>query len=150
MEAPDAAAYIAMDNEKSANGSRNFDMGKEAGPDGVISFEPCLLNNAAVYEFVESGGAADYPDNSAPGGTYDANSWGGGSHPNGSWVFTIRDDAGGNATCIGDAKISYCTFGVTCPEVQVEKGLNVAVEISDEKLAMQEEKELDSSWINAP
>ena len=84
-------ADVALD------GSGNFDLGLVGGD--------ASLGNVATYTFVETGGLADFDDASgvAPGGTYNANIWGGGG--SGLWTLTIDDIVGGDPASIGSISI---------------------------------------------
>ena len=99
LTAPDGTQYVPMLDETDETGSGNFDLGLMAG-------DPSLAN-VASYTFVAPTGNADYADNYAAPGTYDANSWGAGPHSAGSWQFLLQDDATGDPTSIGDVTINF-------------------------------------------
>ena len=81
---------------------------------GVVAGDASLAN-VATYEFVESGGLTVFDDTSgvAPGGTYDANIWGGGG--SGLWTLTFDDTAGGDPTSIGQIVIDFNTSAIPEP-----------------------------------
>ena len=90
--------YELMFDDVDVSGSGNFDMGVVAGD--------ASLGNVDTYTFVAPGGGmADWADDFAPGGTYDANIWGGGG--SGDWVFTLNDDAAGDPTSVGSIVIDF-------------------------------------------
>ena len=94
--------YELLNGNLDAGGSQNFDLGVVGGD--------ASLANVAKYNFVESGGLTEYDDSSgvAPGGTYNANIWGGGG--SGLWTLTFDDTAGGDPTSIGQIVIDFNTI----------------------------------------
>ena len=99
LTAPDGTQYIPMFDEVDVSGSGNFDMGLVAG-------DPSLAN-VGNYVFVGAGGMADYAEDYAAPGTYNANAWGAGPHAAGDWNMLIEDDAAGDPTSIGSVTINY-------------------------------------------
>ena len=91
-----------LNGDTDQTGSNNFDLGVVAGD--------ASLANVATYTFVESGGLTVLDDSSGvvPGGTYNANIWGGGG--SGLWTLTFDDTAGGDPTSIGQIVIDFNTI----------------------------------------
>ena len=99
--------YELLNGDTDQTGSQNFDLGVVGGD--------ASLANVATYNFVESGGLTVFDDSSgvAPGGTYDANIWGGGG--SGLWTLTFDDTAGGDPTSIGQIVIDFNTTAIPEP-----------------------------------
>ena len=100
--------YELLNGDLDAGGSNNFDL-------GIVAEDPSLAN-VATYTFVDIGqGLADLDDSSGvvPGGTYDANIWGGGG--SGLWTLFIDDTVGGDPTSVGSITIDFNTVAIPEP-----------------------------------
>ena len=99
--------YELLNGNLDAGGSGNFDLG--------LAPADASLANVANYTFVESGGLTELDDSSGvvPGGTYNANIWGGGG--SGLWTLTFDDTVGGDPTSIGQIVIDFNTSPIPEP-----------------------------------
>ncbi len=70
-----------------------------------------LLAGVGVYDFVSPAGNGTFADfgfgDSAPAGTYDADSWTDGPFAAGSWSIFLADDAGGDDGAVGSIRVDY-------------------------------------------
>jgi len=70
-----------------------------------------LLAGTARYDFVMAAGNGTWNDfafgDSAPAGTYDADSWFDGPFAAGTWSISLADDAGGDDGAAGRIEIAY-------------------------------------------
>ncbi|MGD1916224.1 MAG: hypothetical protein ACFCBV_08575 [Phycisphaerales bacterium] len=70
-----------------------------------------LLAGVGVYDFVSAAGNGSWADfgfgDSAPAGTYDADSWTDGPFAAGTWSIFLADDAGGDDGAVGSIRVDY-------------------------------------------
>lgn len=70
-----------------------------------------LLAGTARYDFVMAAGNGNWNDfafgDTAPAGTYDADSWFGGPFAAGTWSIFLADDAGGDDGAAGRIEVAY-------------------------------------------
>ena len=70
-----------------------------------------LLAGVGVYDFVSAAGNGTWDDfgfgDTAPAGTYDADSWVDGPFAAGTWSLFFADDANGDDGAVGSIRVSY-------------------------------------------
>jgi len=70
-----------------------------------------LLAGVGVYDFVSAAGNGTWNDfgfgDTAPAGTYDADSWVDGPFGAGTWSIVLADDANGDDGAVGSIRVDY-------------------------------------------